>query len=102
VKSKVVLHKPRREDKIDRHSSLTSKRVDCTAQNLREFELRETTFAFLQNKEIDIQVRICALVGYYATYSGESSLTFRDNLSVPSSMVEKSKKTPEHFGRPII
>jgi len=26
---------------------------------------------------------ICALVGYYAQYSGNSVPTFRDNLSVP-------------------
>jgi hypothetical protein len=28
---------------------------------------------------------ICALLGYYAPYSGNSFLTFRNNLSVPSS-----------------
>jgi hypothetical protein len=29
--------------------------------------------------------KICALLGYYATLSGSSIPTFRDNLSVPSS-----------------
>jgi hypothetical protein len=30
-------------------------------------------------------LEICDLLNYYAKYSGNSSLTFRDNLSVPSS-----------------
>jgi hypothetical protein len=33
----------------------------------------------------------CALLGYFAAYSGNSLPTFRDNLSVPSSNVNKSK-----------
>ena len=40
---------------------------------------------------------ICALLGYYAVSSGNHLLTFRDNVSVPSSRVKKSKqkeKTP--------
>jgi hypothetical protein len=36
--------------------------------------------------------QICALLGYYAASSGNSVPTFRDNLSVPSSRVKKSKK----------
>jgi len=32
------------------------------------------------------------LFWYYAVYSGNSLLTFRDNLSVPPSWVKKSKK----------
>jgi len=43
-----------------------------------------------------INIEICALLGYYAAYSGNSLLTFRDNLSVPSSWVKKSKKRPGH------
>ena len=35
---------------------------------------------------------ICALLGYYAAYSGNYLPTFRDNLSVPSS---RTKPTPE-------
>jgi len=35
--------------------------------------------------------KICAVVGYYAAYSGNSLPTFRDNLSVPSSRVNKLK-----------
>jgi hypothetical protein len=35
--------------------------------------------------------KICALLGYYAALSGSSVPTFRDNLSVPSSRVKKSK-----------
>jgi hypothetical protein len=35
---------------------------------------------------------ICALLGYYAAPSGNPSPTFRDNVSVPSSRVKKSKK----------
>ena len=34
----------------------------------------------------------CTFPGYYAAYSGNSLPTFRDNLSVPSSRVWKSKK----------
>jgi hypothetical protein len=36
--------------------------------------------------------QICALLRYYAAYRGNSLWTFRDNLSVPSSRVRKSKK----------
>jgi hypothetical protein len=43
-------------------------------------------------REVD---EICALLRYYAAYSGNSLLTFRDQLSIPSSRVEKSKKTLE-------
>jgi hypothetical protein len=35
---------------------------------------------------------ICALLGYYAASFGNSVPAFRDNLSVPSSRVKKSKK----------
>jgi hypothetical protein len=35
---------------------------------------------------------ICALLGYYAALSGGSVPRFRDNLSVPSSRIKKSKK----------
>jgi hypothetical protein len=35
---------------------------------------------------------ICALLGYYGAYSGNSLPMFRDNLLVPSSKVNKFKK----------
>jgi hypothetical protein len=35
---------------------------------------------------------ICALLGYYATSSGDSLPTFQDNASVPSSTVKKPTK----------
>jgi hypothetical protein len=35
---------------------------------------------------------ICTLLGYYETSSGYLLQTFRDNVSVPSSTVKKSKK----------
>jgi hypothetical protein len=35
---------------------------------------------------------ICAVLGYYAALSGSVVPTFRDNLSVPSSTVNTSKK----------
>jgi hypothetical protein len=35
---------------------------------------------------------ICAVLGYYTEYSGNSLPTFQDNLSVSSSRVKKSKK----------
>jgi hypothetical protein len=38
------------------------------------------------------KIGICPLLGYYAALSGSSAPTFRDNLSVPSSSVKKSKK----------
>jgi hypothetical protein len=34
---------------------------------------------------------ICALLGHYAALNGDPILTFRDNVSVPSSRVKKSK-----------
>jgi len=40
-------------------------------------------------REVD---EICALLRYYAEYSGNSLPTFRENLSAPASRVEKSKK----------
>ena len=36
-----------------------------------------------------------ALLGYYAAYGGNSLPTFRDNLSVPSQIVNKSKKAQD-------
>ena len=39
-------------------------------------------------REVD---ELCALLGYYAAYSGNSLPTFRDNLSVQSSKVKKFK-----------
>jgi hypothetical protein len=35
---------------------------------------------------------ICALLWDYAGYSDNPSLTFQDNVSVPSARVKKSKK----------
>jgi len=35
---------------------------------------------------------VCALLGCYAAYSGNSLEKFRDNLSVPYPRVKKSKK----------
>jgi hypothetical protein len=37
-------------------------------------------------------VEICALLGYYAASSANPPPTFRDNVSVPSSRIKKSKK----------
>ena len=36
---------------------------------------------------------ICAILGYYSAYSGNSLPTFRDNLSVPSPLISWSLKT---------
>jgi len=38
-----------------------------------------------------IQSEICAFLGYFAVYSGNSLPTFRDNLTVPSSRVKQFK-----------
>ena len=40
-------------------------------------------------REVD---EICALLGYYAASSGIPLPTFRDNVSVPSTRVKKSRK----------
>jgi hypothetical protein len=40
----------------------------------------------------------CALLGYYAAPNGNPLLTFRDNVSVPSSRVKKSKKKGKEEG----
>jgi hypothetical protein len=37
-------------------------------------------------------IKICALLGYYAAWSGSSVPTFRDNLSVPSWRFKRSNK----------
>jgi hypothetical protein len=37
-------------------------------------------------------IETCAVLRYYAPLSNSSIPTFRDNLSVPSSRVKKSKK----------
>ena len=39
-----------------------------------------------------INENVCVFLGYYAVYSRTSLPTFRNNLSVPSSTVKKSKK----------
>ena len=36
----------------------------------------------------EMKSEICVLLGNYAAYSGNSLLTFQDNLSVPSSRVK--------------
>jgi hypothetical protein len=41
---------------------------------------------------------VCALLEYYAALNGNSVPTFRDNLSVLSSRVEKSKSEPMEMG----
>jgi hypothetical protein len=40
---------------------------------------------------------ICALLGYNTASSGDSLMTFRDNILVPSSRVKKSKKSRKLF-----
>ena len=45
----------------------------------------------MYNGNILYKFEICALLGYYAALSGSYTLTFRDNLSVPSSMVKEYK-----------
>jgi hypothetical protein len=42
--------------------------------------------------KVDSINEICALLGYYAAFDGNSVPKFRDNPSVPSSRVKKSKK----------
>jgi hypothetical protein len=45
-------------------------------------------FQYSQNKHNN---KICCLLGYYAASCGNCWPTFRDNVSVPSSRVKKSK-----------
>jgi hypothetical protein len=40
---------------------------------------------------------ICDILGYNATSSGNPLRTFRENISVPSSRVKKSKKTSRYL-----
>jgi hypothetical protein len=40
-----------------------------------------------------VMLDICCLLGYYAAYISNSLPTFRDNLSVPSGRVKKSKRS---------
>jgi hypothetical protein len=40
---------------------------------------------------IDV-VEICALLGYYAAWNGDSIPTFQDILSISSSSIKKPKK----------
>jgi len=47
----------------------------------------------LQKLQISILFEACAPLGYYTAYGGNSLLKFRDNLSVPSSRVKKSRYT---------
>ena len=42
---------------------------------------------------------ICALLAYYATLSGSYVLTFRNNLSIPSSRIKKSKPLEDRTDR---
>ena len=47
----------------------------------------------LQKLQISILFEVCALLGYYTSYGGNSLLKGQDNLSVPSSRVKKSSYT---------
>jgi len=58
----------------------------------------------LQNKELNVVIsgfchevdKICALLGYYTAYSGNSLLMCWDEISIQSSRVKHLKKmTPE-------
>jgi len=42
---------------------------------------------------------LCPILGYYAAYSGNSLMTFRDKVSVPSSRIKKFK-TPSWISWP--
>jgi hypothetical protein len=64
---------------------------DCNIKGrhrLKTFDSRVPRKTFGPNKK---KVDIFALLGYYAALSGNSVPTFRDNISVPSSRVKKSK-----------
>jgi len=47
----------------------------------------------LQKLQIRILFEVCALLGYYIVYGGNSLLRFWDNLLVPFSRVKKSRYT---------
>jgi hypothetical protein len=42
---------------------------------------------------------VCTLLRYYAAMSGNSTLSFRDNLSVPASRIKKSKRENRAHGK---
>jgi len=45
--------------------------------------------------------KMCALLRYYAAYTGNSLPTFRKTLSVSSSSVKKSKKEPGNIWQAV-
>jgi hypothetical protein len=57
---------------------------------LNEVSLFETAMISGFRRDAD---EICALIGYNAASGGNPLPTFRDNVSVPSSSLKKSKKT---------
>jgi hypothetical protein len=69
---------------LNRHRALTNK----VSLNVN------TTIISGFRRDVD---EICALLGCYAASNGNPLPTFRDNVSVPSSRVKKSKKKECYF-----
>ena len=44
---------------------------------------------------------ICALLGYYVAYSGNSLPTFRDNLSVPFTLEDGADRFSRNVGEEL-
>jgi hypothetical protein len=68
--------------------------VNCCFTVLTKAECFESLVKFfgIKFQESLFSVEICVLLGYYAASNGNPLPTFRDNVSVPFSMVKKSKK----------
>ena len=65
--------------------------VQCDSYTVKKYETT-ACLCVISGFHRDV-VEIFALLGYYAALNGSSVLTFRDNLSVPSSRVKKSSST---------
>jgi hypothetical protein len=60
---------------------------------MRQMWRRKEKLAVLAILSALFNFEICAVLGYYVALNGNHLSTFRNNVSVPSSRVKKSKKT---------
>jgi hypothetical protein len=74
----------------------TTNQAQNTTACCREVFEKQTVWIVSQN----CVCKICDLLGYYASSSGNPLPTIRDNVSVPSSRNKKSKKNTEPLGCP--
>ena len=82
---------------VDRHpltgSSPKSKKTSTSQlHQLRTFSMLASTQLWTLRTQTHQFIKNCALLCYYAVSSGNSLLTFWDNISVPSSRVKNPKR----------